>query len=132
MQAPEPGLKHEETIVVTENVIAPRYVPGTPPAFATPALVALIELTAANAIQALLDEDETSVGISLNLKHSAPTPTGMSVRCQVTLMAVDRRKLTFAFTALDDEGQISEGEHERMVVSRSRFIDILKTKSESK
>lgn len=131
MQEFQAGLKHEETIKVTDNVIAPRYVEGTPEAFATPALVALMELTAANAVRDYLEEDETTVGTSVTLKHTAPTPVGMSVRCQVTLAEVDRRRLVFDVAAWDDSEQICEGQHERFVVGLDKFSDNLRNKIEN-
>ena len=128
MQEIQIGTVHEETLQVSEENIAPRYVPDTPKGFATPALVALIELTAANAIKNYLDSGETTVGTALDLKHTAPTPIGMSVRCQVTLVKVDRRRVVFEIVAWDDNEQICQGRHERFVLDAERFNTTIQEK----
>lgn len=129
MQELAVGITHEETIKVTSDVVASRYVAGTPEAFATPALVALIELAAANGVRAYLDPAETTVGTSLQIKHTAPTPIGMLVRCQITLVEVDRRRLRFEIAAWDDEEQICAGQHERFVINAEKFAATLKNKT---
>jgi len=125
----DPGIPYEKTLQVAPDNVAPRFVPGTPEAFATPALVALIELTAADLVADYLEAGETTVGTSLRLKHTAPTPIGMTVRCQATLVEVDRRRLRFNVAAWDQEEKICEGQHERFVVNSSSFMAILSEKA---
>lgn len=128
MQELEIGITNEEIIKVSEELTAPRFVRGTPEAFATPALVALIELAAANALKPYLEPGETTVGTALEIKHTAPTPVGMSVRCRATVVEVDRRKVLFEIAAWDDEEQIGQGKHERFVINLGKFNDNLNRK----
>jgi predicted thioesterase len=129
MKEIEIGITYETTLQVTPDNVAPRFVPGTPEAFATPSLVALIELTAAQMVKDYLDPGETTVGTSLNLRHTAPTPVGLSIRCQARLVEVDRRRLRYHVVAWDDEEKICDGEHERFVVNLDKFTNTLKSKA---
>ncbi len=89
---------------------------------ATPKLAALVEEAAWRSVAAELDEGQSSVGTKLVLEHLAPTPLGMTVSCATTLMAVEGRRLMFAFEAHDDAGLVARGTHERVVVDAERFL----------
>jgi predicted thioesterase len=95
---------------------------GTVPVYATPALVALLEEAAVNALRPVLDAGKTSVGTRIDISHLAATPIGMAVSAQATLTAVDGRRLTFAVRADDEAELIAEGVHERVVVDEERFL----------
>ena len=90
---------------------------------ATPCMVALMEGAAGEAIASGLDETETSVGIELNVRHTAATPVGMEVRATAEVTEVDGKIVTFTLKAFDESGQIGEGTHKRAVVNAQRFLD---------
>ena len=54
---------------------------GTPAVYATPKLVALAEQACLEMMKPVCEEGEVSVGVNINLTHSAPTPVGMKVFC---------------------------------------------------
>lgn len=110
-----------QVTVVTENTAA-AVGSGLLPVFATPAMVALMEGAAVNALDGHLEPGQGSVGIALDLTHDAATPVGMTVRAEATLTAVDGRKLTFKVKAFDDAGQIGGGTHQRFVIDNERFM----------
>ena len=91
--------------------------------YATPCMAALMEGAACAAIEDGLSEGETTVGIELNLKHTAATPVGLEVRAEAEVTAVDGNTITFQLTAYDEAGKIGEGTHKRVVVSTQRFLD---------
>ncbi len=91
--------------------------------YATPCMVALMEGAACEAIAAGLDETETSVGIELNVRHTAATPVGMEVRATAEVTEVDGKIITFTLKAFDESGEIGQGTHKRAVVSVQRFLD---------
>lgn len=91
--------------------------------YATPCMVALMEGAACEAIASGLDETETSVGIELNVRHTAATPVGMEVRATAEVTEVDGKIVTFTLKAFDESGQIGEGTHKRAVVNAQRFLD---------
>lgn len=90
--------------------------------YATPALVALMEHAACEALKGMLDEDVTTVGTQMNVKHVAATPMGMAVRAEAELTAQEGRGYTFAIKAYDDAGLIGEAEHQRVAVKIEKFM----------
>ena len=117
----EKGIKGQEEITVNENNTAEALGSGSLAVFATPAMIALMEKTAWTSVSDELDEGCGTVGISLNVAHSAPTPLGMKVTCESELTGIDGRKLTFYVKAYDEKGVIGEGTHERFVIQNEKF-----------
>ncbi len=91
--------------------------------YATPCMAALMEGAACDCIEALLPEGQTSVGVSLQLAHTAATPVGMQVIAEATLTKAEGKKLTFAITAKDESGPIGIATHERVIVNAERFLE---------
>ncbi len=117
----EPGLTGHASTVVTEDKTAYALGSGNVKAYATPSLVALLEAAAIDAVQSRLGDGQTSVGTSLNVKHVAATPVGMTVNAVATLQDVDGRRLVFEVSASDEIELIGQGTHERFIVDRERF-----------
>lgn len=90
--------------------------------FATPAMVALMENAAMQAVAQALPEGATTVGAEMNVTHIKPSGVGAKVSATATLTAVEGRKLTFSVVASDDGGVIGEGVHVRYIVDRVRFM----------
>ena len=117
-----PGLEgHAETMVEAADT-ALEVGSGDLRVYATPCLAAMMEGAACACLEGLLPEDQTSVGISLNLRHTAATPVGMAVRAKAVLTAVEGKKLTFEITASDEAGEIGTATHERVIVNTERFL----------
>lgn len=91
--------------------------------YATPCMVALMEGAACEAIAPALPEDKTTVGIELNICHTAATPVGLEVRAEAEVTEVDGKIITFRVTAYDEAGKIGEGTHKRAIVTVQRFLD---------
>ena len=115
------GIKGKQTATADASNSAKTMGSGSLDVFATPAMVALMEKTAVKSLETVLEDGQTTVGIALDIKHSAATPLGMTVTCESELVAVDGRKLTFAVTASDERGVIGSGMHERFIVDAERF-----------
>ena len=117
-----PGLIGQAEARVTEKDLA-RYVgSGDVAVYATPRLAALMERAAIASIQGLLEKDQTTVGVRLDLSHMAPTPAGARVWAEARLEMVDSKKLRFWITAFDEGEKIGEAHHERIIVSREKFV----------
>ena len=116
-----PGLEGHAETVVTTALTAPALGSGTANVYATPAMIALMEAAAVAAVERHLSPGETSVGIHLDVNHKAATPPGLTVRAKATLIEVDGRKLTFSIEAHDDNEQIGDARHTRVVVDEARF-----------
>jgi fluoroacetyl-CoA thioesterase len=117
----EPGMSRELRIVSTAEDSARRFYPHLPDVFATPCLGGLMERVSAELINERLSPGEQSVGISMNLKHSAATPLGMTIRVKTEITAVEGRKLTFKLEAFDDVEKIGEATHERFIIVADKF-----------
>lgn len=116
------GILGEATGVVTDSNTALAMHSGDVPLFATPALVALMEEAAVAAIAPYLAEGQTSVGVQVNVRHLAATQVGAAVRAVARLMLIEGQRLTFRVLAYDDKESIGEGQHERMIVDRAKFL----------
>jgi predicted thioesterase len=123
------GLRGEVRTSVTPDKTADAYGSGLVPVFATPAMVGLLEAAAVQALAGHLTESETTVGTWLGVSHLAATPVGEKVRAEAELVAIDGRKLTFAVRAFDEHELIGDGTHNRMIVSRARFLARVRAKS---
>lgn len=119
----EQGLSARSIATVTAENTAVSMGSGDLPVFATPAMVALMENAAMQAVAAELPEGATTVGAEMNVTHIKPTGLGAAVTATAVLTAVEGRKLTFNVGARDAEGMIGEGVHIRYVVDRVRFMD---------
>src|SRR5262245_45686160 len=70
-----------------------------PEVFATSRMIALMELAAARAMKGLLKPGQLSVGVSLNVRHSAATPVGCEVRSTATYLRTEGKLLHFKVEA---------------------------------
>ena len=126
------GMKgRAETVVTPENTAA-AVGSGLVPVFATPAIIALMENAAVNAVQEALEEGQGTVGTLLNVTHDAATPVGMKVWAEAEITAVEGRKLTYTVTAFDEAGPIGKGEHQRFIIQADRFLAKAQAKKEGK
>ncbi len=119
----ETGTKIENSVTVTESNTAAAVGSGSLPVFATPALAALAEESSCLLLEGKLEEGSTTVGSMLAIKHLAPTPVGMAVKCICTLTEVDGRRLVFSMELFDDAGKIGEVQHERFIVRIKSFME---------
>lgn len=117
----ETGIRGHKELIVTPDKTAKAMGSGALDVFATPCMIALMENTAFESVQAELEEGSGTVGTALNVKHVAATPVGMKVTCDTELIKVDGRALTFSVKAYDVCGLIGEGEHERFIISEEKF-----------
>lgn len=116
------GLRHSETLVVEHKYTAAVYGSGALEVFATPAMIALMEKTCLESVADKIGEDNTTVGIAVNIKHLKASPVGSSIRCDAEIIEVDRRRLVFAVQCFEDDTLVGEGIHERFVVNSEKFM----------
>ena len=119
----EIGMKAEVSTLVEREDTASEVGSGSLLVYATPCMAALMEGAACEAIEAGLEEGETTVGIELNLKHIAATPVGMEVRAEAEVTAVEGKIITYSIKAFDEAGEIGNAIHKRALVNTQRFLD---------
>ena len=118
----EKGLTFTSKEVVRVENIAKTMGSGNLEVFATPAMAALMENAAMNAVAAELPEGSTTAGSLLEITHNRPSGMGETVSATATLEEVEGRKLTFKVVAEDSKGVIGEGKHVRFIVDAARFM----------
>ena len=123
-----PGLRHGETLTVSEALSVPAqariFDPMTemPPVFATAQMIAFVEWTCVHALAPYLAPDQRTVGTRVEMTHTAATPVGMKVTADVELVEIRDRTLRFKVACRDEKDPIGEGFHERTVVDNGRFM----------
>lgn len=115
------GMTNSLEEVVTEKNTALALGSGSLKVFATPAMIRLIEEAATELVEKNLPLELTSVGTSIKINHTAPTPIGMKVSAEVKIISVEGRKIIFEVVAFDERGEIGRGTHERFVVDKKKF-----------
>ncbi len=123
METLHSGLTGEANVTVSKLLTASHMGSGRIPVYATPAMVALMEAAAVSAIGQYLDESQTSVGISIEIKHLAATPIGQEVRARAEVIEVNGRRVTFSIQAWDEQEKIGEGTHTRFIVDAQQFLE---------
>ncbi|MGC9198418.1 MAG: thioesterase family protein [Acidobacteriaceae bacterium] len=122
------GMQHAETLRVQDGLtvrqVVGTFAPGTdmPLVFATAWMIGFVEWTCMRLLERYLEPHHRSLGTHVNLSHSAATPVGMNVTAEVTLQAIENRRLRFTIVCRDELDVICEGDHERFVVDIDRFL----------
>ena len=120
------GTSYTATTTVNSTNTAAALGSGDMDVFATPAMVALMENAAMNAVAPLLSEGQTTVGTQITTSHIKASALGATITATAVLTAVEGRSLTFEITARDGENIIGAGSHTRFIVDRERFLSKLK------
>ena len=115
------GMVHEMRLKTGPEHSARKFFPQVPEVFGTPFLGGLFEGVSADLMAPHLAPGETSVGTSMNLKHTAPTPLGLEVVAKTEVVAVEGRKITFKLEAFDEKEKIGEAVHERFIINEEKF-----------
>jgi predicted thioesterase len=116
-----PGLTGTAELVVTAEHTAPFVGSGRIAVLATPVMINLIEAAALAAVEHLLPSGHQSLGIHLDVSHTAATPVGLRVTASAEVMRLEGRTVTFRVEARDPFEVIGGGSHQRVVVSVDRF-----------
>lgn len=120
------GLTSTFEITVENKDTAVAYGSGDLEVLATPAMVALMERASKDSLKPYLDEETTTVGIAIDIKHLRATPLGERVKSEAILDKVDGKKLFFNVEAWDEKGKVGEGTHIRYIVNSKKFMEKLK------
>lgn len=127
MEALKPGMKGAFSLKVERQHCTSR---GGPWVFSTPEMVKFSELSCHQLVEPMLGAGENSVGVTVHIRHLAPTLQGQTVRAEIELIEVDRRRLKFKVDLFDELDRIGECEHERFVSDVAKSGERLKAKAQ--
>ena len=124
----QPGIAFEWTYVVPARSTVPqlyhdtRFCLDMPDVLATGYMVGMMELACVNGIMPFVDwPNEQSVGVHVSFSHLAATPPGMTLLIRGEVIEVEGRRVKFRVEAWDGVDNITEGVHERMIISPEKF-----------
>ena len=100
-----------------------------PAVLSTPWLIWFLEHSSREAMLPLLDDGESTVGVSVDVRHLAPTPLGQRVSCRSRVINVDGRIVTFQMEASDEVEVIARGVHRLSIIDKARFNRRVQAKS---
>ena len=115
------GTVGEERFVVSERHLIDFAHDGMPEILCTPWLVWFLEHAARKAVLPLLEPGESTVGVALNIEHTAPTPPGEMVVCRARVIYAEGPLITFQVEARDEHEQIAKGTHKLRVIQAARL-----------
>lgn len=120
MSALAPGISHRQTITVTSDLSPPHLAPIV--VLSTPEMIRLMEETCLSSVQPLIeDDDQTSVGVHVDVSHESAARQGEQVEISCELVEVEGRRLTFDVDVRVGDRIVGRGTHRRHVIDRSRF-----------
>ena len=122
----------EVSFVVTEQHVIDFADEQMPAVLCTPWLIWFLEHAAREAMLPLLDSDESTVGVQIEVEHLAPTPIGQDVTCTARIINADGRLVSFQLDAHDQDERIARGLHKLHVIHCDRFARRVSAKASSK
>jgi fluoroacetyl-CoA thioesterase len=90
--------------------------------FATSRMIALMEVAAARVLKPHQQDGQLSVGVSVDVIHTAATPLGGRVTATAKLTGREGKLFVFEVTAADDAGEVGRGTHKRAIISAERLL----------
>jgi fluoroacetyl-CoA thioesterase len=123
-----PGLNGMSEMVVAEEDLVSHLGGVSVDVLSTPRLIQLLEAAAIETIKDYVPDEQVSLGTRVNIKHLSATPLGMKVTAHALLRSVEKNRLTFMVDAYDEKEKVAEGEHERILVPKERFLQRVEKK----
>jgi predicted thioesterase len=120
---PLAGLRAEIERVVGAYDTAEAFGSADVAVLATPRLIAWLEAATVSALDGHLSPGITTVGVSVDVRHRAPSPIGETVILRAHLVQHKSRRVEFAVEAESAAGKrLAEGTITRAIVERARFL----------
>ena len=116
------GLTGRADALVTSDKTAAACGSGSLPVFGTPFLLALMEEATCNSLEGRLEDGRSSVGVSMEVQHSAASPVGIKVWAESELTKIGGKMLTFTVTAYDEAGVIGTASITRCIIRSESFV----------
>ena len=124
------GTVGEERFAVSDQHLIDFAHDGMPGILCTPWLIWFLEHAARNAVLPLLDPGESTVGVVVNIEHTAATPLGSQVVCRARVIYTDGPLISFQLEAHDEHEQIARGTHKLRVIEAARLAARVEKKAQ--
>lgn len=115
------GTKYEKKMIVTEDDLASRWGSGKARVYATPCMIAFMELTSTECIDQFLEEGQITVGTMVNIRHIKASPLGSTIICKCEITEVNNKAVNLIVECYQDDILIGSGTHGRYIVDKEKF-----------
>lgn len=115
------GTKYEKYMTIEERHLATYWGSGKAKVYATPSMIAFMELTSTECIDAFLEDGEITVGIMVNIRHLKASPIGSLVKCICEIKEVKGKTVTLDVSCYVGDMLIGTGMHSRYIVNKQNF-----------
>jgi fluoroacetyl-CoA thioesterase len=118
----ETGMSIEEYFVVGEEHLAQHIGSGSVRVLATPWMIALMERVSHKLLSQNLADGFSSVGVSVEVQHIAPSPLGSTIKVRTEVAEIQGSLVIFEVNAWDEHEPIGRGRHKRAIIDLERFL----------
>ncbi len=112
-------VKFEDTAAALNSITGDSF----PAVFATTRCIALLELAAGHLLKEIQKPGELSVGVIVDVKHTAATPVGAWIEAEATYRGAEGKLHVFDVVARDPGGEVMRGTHKRAIISEARHLE---------
>jgi fluoroacetyl-CoA thioesterase len=116
-----PGAMRVENHVVADEDVITFLGPGGARVLSTPRMILFMERTCRNMMAEGLADGFATVGMHVNIWHTAAAPEGETVSYNAELIKLTTRRCEFRVEARVSDKVIGEGTHLRAIVDTKRF-----------
>ncbi|KAF4832565.1 Fluoroacetyl-CoA thioesterase [Colletotrichum siamense] len=93
-----------------------------PSVFATSGLVTILKITSVRVLKPYLEPGQLSVGVTVDVSHTAPTPGDALVTAEATYKAKEGKRFVFDVLASNEGARFGVAVHKRAVVDAQRLL----------
>ncbi|WP_067143287.1 thioesterase family protein [Oceanivirga salmonicida] len=115
------GAKYTETTIVKEEDLACKWGSGKARVYATPSMIAFMEITSTHCIDQFLEGNEITVGTMVNIKHLKASPINSKVVSECEILEVNKKEILLSVKCFVNGELIGSGTHTRYVVDKVKF-----------
>jgi fluoroacetyl-CoA thioesterase len=125
----ETGMVREKHFQVGGAHLAQHIGSGSVRVLATPWMIAFMEGVSHSLLAETLPDGFSSVGVSVDVQHLAPTPLGSTIKVRTEIVDLQGSLVIFDVAAWDEQEQIGKGQHKRAVINLERFLNRVNAKT---
>src|ERR1035437_1786898 len=115
------GATRMESHIVADRDVFTFLGPGAARVLSTPRIILFMERTCRNLVAEMLPDGLATVGMHVNIWHTAAAPGGATVNYTAELTKATSRRCEFRVEARAGDKLIGEGTHLRAIIDVGRF-----------